>query len=147
MIQLFLGLKSGFVRRYPLKTKKHVAESLQDYIHDTGALIGLMCDNAKPEMYGQTRDILCMYEINDQQSKPHYQHQNPAECKIQDVKRMMNSVMDCTGTPSKWWLLAALYVLGLVCLPRAQWSMAMGLDVWRQRLLQGNRGGQGPGQN
>ena len=75
-----------------------------------------MCDNAKPEMYGQTRDILCMYEINDQQSKPHYQHQNPAECKIQDVKRMMNSVMDCTGTPSKWWLLAALYVLGLVCL-------------------------------
>ena len=61
-----------------------------------------------------------MYAIDDKQSEPHCQHQNPAECKIQDVKRTMNNIMDRTGCPSKWWLLAALFVIGLTChLPNA----------------------------
>ena len=48
------------------------------------------------------------------QSEPHHQHQNPVERKIQDIKRTMNGIMDRTGCPSKWWLLAALFTIGLM---------------------------------
>ena len=55
-----------------------------------------------------------MYEIKDGQSEPEYQHQNPAERAVQNVKRNMNNVMDRTGCPSYWWLLAATFVLMLL---------------------------------
>ena len=37
------------------------------------------------------------------------------ERKIQDVKKTMNSVMDRTGCEDRWWLLAALFTIALMC--------------------------------
>ena len=82
--------------------------------------MGLMSDNAKAQLHGRARDILRMYAIDDGQSEPYYQHQNPAERKIQDIKRTMNNIMDRTGCPKWWWLLAALFVAKLfLVLPNA----------------------------
>ena len=96
-----------------MTTEKQVPQALEDHFCKVGAPIGLLSNNAKSELHGRSKDLLRMYEITDGQSEPEYQHQNPAERKIQDVKRTMNSVMDRTGTPSQWWLLAALFTLML----------------------------------
>ena len=113
MLQLFVGLDSHHTAGYPMKSEKQVPEAVEEQIRKVGAPIGLMSDNAKSEMYGRAKDLLRLYEIDDRQSEPEYQHQNPAERQVQDVKRMMNNVMDRTGCPHRWWLLAALFVIML----------------------------------
>ena len=55
-----------------------------------------------------------MCEVDDGQSEPTYQHQNPAERGIQDAKHHMNNVMDRAGCPSQWWLLCIIYVIVLM---------------------------------
>ena len=55
---------------------------------------GLKSDNAKSETSFAMKDIFRMYTIKDCQSEPHYQHQNPIEQHIQDLKHMMHSIMD-----------------------------------------------------
>ena len=57
------------------------------------------------------KQILIMYAIKDRQSEPEYQNQNPAERRIQEVKKMNDAVMDRTGTPAKYWLLCLVYVV------------------------------------
>ena len=47
---------------------------------------GLKSDNAKSETSFAMEDIFHMYTIKDQQSEPHYQHQNPINWLIQDLK-------------------------------------------------------------
>ncbi len=113
MLQVFVGLDSAHTAGYPMKSEKQVPEAIEEQIRKVGTPIGLMSDNAKSEMHGRAKDLLRMYEIDDRQSEPEYQHQNPAERQIQDVKRMMNNVMDRTGCPQRWWLLVALFVIML----------------------------------
>ena len=120
MMQVYVGMQTGHVLGYPMTSEKQIPETLEDAIRTTGAPVGLMSDNAKAQLHGRAKDLLRMYCIDDRQSEPHYQHQNPAERKIQEVKKTMNSVMDRTGCPSRWWLLAAIYSLALLrILPNA----------------------------
>ena len=120
MLQVFLGLTSGHVDGYPMTTEKQIPETIEDTIRKTGAPVGIMSDQAKAEMHGRAKDLLRMYEIDDRQSEAYYEHQNPVERKIQDVKKTMNSVMDRTGCEDRWWLLAALFTITLMCvLPNA----------------------------
>ena len=72
-----------------------------------------MSNNAESELHGRSKELLRVHEIDDRQSEPHHQHQNPVKRKIQDLKRMMNSVVDRTGCPKKWWLVCALFVIVL----------------------------------
>ena len=73
----------------------------------------LMSDNAKTQIGKKVAEILRNYHIADHQSEPHYQNQNPAERRIQDIKKTTNAIMDRTGTPAKFWLLCTLYVVTL----------------------------------
>ena len=57
--------------------------------------------------------ILDQYHIGQFLSEPYQHHQNLSERHIQDIKHSTNAVMDRTGTPSKFWLLATLYVVML----------------------------------
>ena len=98
MMQIFYGLTSGTVHRYPMKSEKQVGLAFEDHMRKIGAPAGLKSNNAKSELHGHTKDILRLYSIDDAQLEPHYQHQNQAEQKIQDVKRAMNNTMDCPGT-------------------------------------------------
>ena len=94
MIQLYGGIKSHFLAGYPMSSEAQVPETLEDFVRQHGAMTGLMSDNAKSEMSKKIKDILRMYCIKDRQSEPHYEHQNPIERRIQDVKRTTNQVMD-----------------------------------------------------
>ena len=111
MLQVFYGMTSGHISGYPMRSEKQVPQALEEHIRKVGAPIGLMSDHAKSEMHGKTKELLRMHHIDDCQSEPECQHQNPAERGIQTLKRTTNGVMDRTGCPSQWWLLAATFAI------------------------------------
>ena len=114
MLQLYGGVDTHFLAGYPLSSKASMPETLEDFIHDHGAMKGLMSDNAKSEVSRAVKNIQHLYMIKDRQSEPHYQHQNPIEHRIQDVKRMSNNIMDRVGCPTKFWLLRTLFTISLL---------------------------------
>lgn len=42
-----------------------------------------------------------------------YQHQNPIEHQIQNLKQLLKNTIDHTGTPAKFWLLCLFFLIGL----------------------------------
>jgi hypothetical protein len=75
----------------------------------------LFSDNSKAQCGKRVLDILCLCGIKDFQSEPHHQHQNFAERKIGDTKRLTDAIMDpSTGTWATFWLLCLLYVVFLL---------------------------------
>ena len=48
------------------------------------------------------------------QSELYFQHQNQANCKIQDIKRTIN-IMDNVTCPTQRWLLCTIFMLMLFC--------------------------------
>ena len=60
------------------------------------------------------KDVLHALVIQDWQSEPHQQQQNPAECCWQTVKNVTNILLDCSGAPAYCWLLCLLYVCFLL---------------------------------
>ncbi len=108
--QLFVGTKSLVTDVYGMKSEKQFVNTLQDIIRQRGAPTKLISDNAQVEISNKVKDILRYLFIDDWQSEPHYQHQNPAERRYQDVKRTTNRVLDRTGAPPELWLLAMQYV-------------------------------------
>ena len=99
LVQVYGGLNSELLAGYPMSSESELSTTLKDFIRDYGAMEGLKSDNAKLETSFKTKDLFRMYIIKDKQSKPHYQHQNPIERRIQDLKQMMHVIMDCVGCP------------------------------------------------
>ena len=114
LVQIYGGLDSELLAGYPMSSESDVSTTLQDFIRDYGAMEGLKSDNAKAETSFKMKDLFRMYLIKDKQSEPHYQHQNPIERRIQDLKRMMHGIMDRVGCPPPFWLLCLLYVIHLL---------------------------------
>ena len=88
-----------------MKTESQMLGTLMDFIRKWGAMNGLFSDNAKAQASLAVQDILRQYNIDDMQSDPHQQNQNPAERRIQEVKAMTNVMMDRAGVPAYLWLL------------------------------------------
>ena len=114
LVQIYGGLDSELLSAYPMASESSLPDTLREFIREYGALARLKSDNAKSDTSFAMKDIFRMYLIKDKQSEPHYQHQNPIERCIQDVKRMIKGIMDHTGCPSSYWLLCLLYVIGLL---------------------------------
>ena len=100
MAQLYVGKTSTFCEVFGMKSENQFPETLQDFIRQWGAPSGLLSDSAKVETSKAVKDILRMYSIQDLQSEPNHQHQNYAECKIQEVKLTSNVVMDRVRAPN-----------------------------------------------
>jgi hypothetical protein len=88
--------------------------TFEDFIRQVGAPNSLFSDNSKVQIGKKCNEILRMYGISNFQCEPHHQHQNPAERKIQEVKKMTNAIMDRTGTKAKYWLLCLLFCVTLL---------------------------------
>ena len=114
MLQLYAGITSHYLAGFPMSSESDMPETFEDFIRQTGAPLGLMSDNAKSETGTKVQSLLRLYCIKDRQSEPHYQHQNPVERRIQDVKRLTKTTMDRVGCPSQFWLLCMLYIISLL---------------------------------
>jgi hypothetical protein len=113
-VQIYCGTTSLITSAHPMKSESDMPGTLLDFIRKIGAPNALFSDNAKAQTSKIVQKILRMYAIDDFQCEPHHQHQNPAERRIQDVKRMSNTLMDRTGTPNKFWLLCLLYTVYVI---------------------------------
>jgi hypothetical protein len=114
MAQIYAGKDSSKAVAYGMQNESQMPNTLEDLIRKHGAPNSLFSDNAKVQIGKRVHDILRLYQIKDFQCEPHYQHQNFAERKIGDIKRLCDSIMDRTGTPSSFWLLCLLFVIFLM---------------------------------
>jgi hypothetical protein len=124
MVQLYCGTTSQITAVFPMKNESEMPGTLQDFIRKLGAPNGLFSDNAKVQIGNAVKTILRMYCINDMQSEPHHQHQNPAERRIQDIKKVSNHLMDRTGSPARFWLLSlelTVYILNRLATESLGW--------------------------
>ena len=96
-----------------MKHESEMPETLLDYVREIGAPYSLLSDNAKSETSRKVKDILRKYCIKDMQTEPMHPNQNPAERRIQEVKKTTVLIMDRTGTPNNLWVQAMEYTCEL----------------------------------
>ena len=96
-MQIFVGLDTLYTTVYGMRNQREFVNTLQDTIRMHGAVDRLISDRAQVEVSNKVLDLLRNYVIGDWQSKPHFQHQNPAERRYQDIKRTTNLLLDRTG--------------------------------------------------
>ena len=113
MLQFFCGVTSEFSTGFPMSSETQLPKTVQDFVRFYGAPRNLFSDNAKSLLSFEIKDILRNYTIGHLRSEPYQQNQNPAERRIQDVKKHTNILLDRTGSPAEMWLLCMLYVMDL----------------------------------
>ena len=57
MAQVYTGMDSDYTQICPMRTESEVSETLEDFIHQNGAMRGLLSDNAKSEMSQAVKGI------------------------------------------------------------------------------------------
>ena len=123
--QIYVGCSSQFVYLEGMSQKSQMPRTLMNFIRGWGAMRFLWRDMAKEENSKAVNDLLRAIHASNRFSEPFNQHQNPAERKILDVKSGTRTVMDRTGTPSKWWLLCmsyVVYVMNHIALASLDWQ-------------------------
>ena len=110
MAQCFAGKDSLVSDIYPMRFGKQFVNTLENNIRRGGAMDKLISDSAKTEISHKVKDILRAYIINDWQSEPYRQNQNPAEWLYRIIKAWLNTIVNRTGAPVHCWLLTLQYV-------------------------------------
>jgi hypothetical protein len=110
LAQIFVGLDTKVTDVYIMKQESDFVVTLQDNIRHRGAMSMLVSNYANVETSAKVKDILRHYCIDDWQSEPYHQHQNPAERRYQTVKRYTKTILDRTGAPPSTWFLVLKYV-------------------------------------
>ena len=60
---------------------------------------------------GSVHKLLCNYGVGIKQSESYKQNQNPAECRIQEIKGTNPTVLNRSGSLNWSWLLCMEYVI------------------------------------
>ena len=85
-----------------------------EFIRNYGAPIGFFTDNAAQQVSEIVKDLYRMYSIKDKQCEPHYQHQNPVERVIQELKRTALEIGKRVGVPPKYMVLLIMFTAELI---------------------------------
>jgi hypothetical protein len=113
LCQIYCARECQLTQGTPMKDETEIPATLLEFIREIGAMNMLVSDNAKVAIGKAVKEILWIYSIKDHQSKPRYQHQNYAKRRIQELKRVVNQILDRSGAPPEMWLLCLLYVIYL----------------------------------
>eukprot|EP00957_Ditylum_brightwellii_P038616 2919163-Ditylum_brightwellii.AAC.1 len=97
-----------------MHTESEGPDAFEDFIRESGAPYALHSDNTKMQTGLSFRKILRKYNIRSENTEPLHPQQNPAKCRIQDVKQLSTKIMDRTGTPAFLWFFCMLYVVMLL---------------------------------
>lgn len=104
--QLFVGLKTQYMRVYGMMSESEGPRALGDYVRDEGAPDRLRRDNSKMQMSFAWQEIQRRYVIGDEWTMPRRPNQNPAEPAIGTLKDQLATLLDRSGAPDDCWLLA-----------------------------------------
>jgi transposase InsO family protein len=122
--QIFYGTTSRYISCYPMHKEADGPNILEDFVRNDGAPFTLKSDNSQMQSSDAWMDICRKYNIRQSFTEPHHPHQNQAERSIQEVKRMVNSIMDKTGSPDNLWAFCTkyvVYILNRLAHPDLQW--------------------------
>ena len=108
--KLIVGKESLLSDIHPIWSGKQFVNTLEDNICRHSAMDKLISDSARNEISHKVKVILRAYNINDWQSEPYHQSQNPAEWWYRTIKAWANPIMNRTGAPAYCWLLTLQYV-------------------------------------
>ena len=108
--QLFVGKDSLVSDTDPMRSGKQFVNTLEDNICRCSAVDKLISDSVKNEISHKVKDILRTYNINEWQSEPYHQNQNPAEWRYRTIKAWANTIINRTGAPAYCLLLTLQYV-------------------------------------
>ena len=125
--QLYYGVKSKLIAVYPMTNESQGPQTLEDLCHNQGTPIKIKNDRAQMETGKQWTKICWGYNIEQCTTEAHHPWQNEAERYIQEVKKMVNTIMDRTGAPNNLWILCTLYVvyiLNRIAQPDLNWRSA-----------------------
>eukprot|EP00536_Pseudo-nitzschia_multiseries_P014990 jgi/Psemu1/40807/gm1.40807_g len=114
LAQIFFGRKSHIIHVEEMRTTGDFLSCFQNFVRKWGRPLCLLCDHGNYQSSKRVIDYLKMLWIGLWQSEPYHQHQNQFERRYQTFKRIVNCVMDRTGTPPHLWLLCMTYVAGLL---------------------------------
>ena len=108
--QLFVGKESLVSDIHPMRSRKQFVNTVEDNMHRHGAMDKVISDSAKNQISHKVKNILRAYKVNDRQSEPYHQNQNPAEWRYRTIMTWANTIMNRTGAPAHCWLLTLQYV-------------------------------------
>ena len=80
LAQVFVGLKSKCIQIYGMKSSKEFPLRLMDCMRELGAMDKLISNSAKNKISQCALDVPRGLCIDDSQTEPNYQHQNPESC-------------------------------------------------------------------
>jgi len=87
-------------------------QALQDFVTEVGAPYRIMNDNAEMEASEAWKKIIRTYNIDRGTTERYHPQQNPAERRIQEIKKVSLSIMNHSNTPgSLSWLMATKYTI------------------------------------
>jgi hypothetical protein len=87
-VQIFVGVLSLVTDVYPMRTDGEFLQTLEENIRKRGAMDKLLSNNAQAEISKAVMDVLHSLHIDNWTSKPHYQNQNPAECRYNTLSTL-----------------------------------------------------------
>jgi hypothetical protein len=87
---IFVGVNTQVTDVYGITSDKQFVNTLEDNIIQCGAPLKLISDRGQAIVSHKVADILRSFSINNGQSEPHQQHQNPAKRQYQTIKNCTN---------------------------------------------------------
>jgi hypothetical protein len=130
--QIFVGRDTLVCDVYGLWSESQFINSLLENIRQRGAMDKLISDCAAMdklisdcatvEISAKVLDVLRYLQIDSWQSEPYKQHQNFAENRWRDLKRMSDWVQRYHGAPNDTWLLCLQYVTDIMNLTASRTS-------------------------
>lgn len=103
-----------YVMHYPMKSEKHAAQGLKEFVHTIGIPAQVHTDNAKVETLSEWKDFLASHWIKASVTEPYTAKQNKCEHEFGAVRIHARIVMEQTKCPEQLWD----YVIQYVCYVR-----------------------------
>jgi hypothetical protein len=108
-VQIYTGTESAIAEGFPMSGEIEMPKNLHDIIWKHGTPYALISDNVKVVTNKTVFDILRHYNMGQMFTEPEQQNQNPCERNIQDIKKLVEFLMDHTGTPAKYCFLCLMF--------------------------------------
>ncbi|MGH3054321.1 MAG: hypothetical protein ACRDL7_05015, partial [Gaiellaceae bacterium] len=109
--QVFVGMESSYVFVVLMKAEREGPGALQDFIRYVGCPLRLHNDRSKMELNLKIKKICRDAYIPQSTTEAYHPWQNPAERRIQEIKKAAEYFMDSTSADTKAWGFALLHAV------------------------------------